>query len=240
MNESNTRIQQFLLALLRIAVGWHFTYEGMSKLMAKNWSSSGYLEVSRWFFSDFFHWIAATPAALKIVNLAVPWMLLCIGLGLILGMFTRLAGVGGILMLAFFWVANPPLTGLGLAIPTEGSYVIVDKNLVELFALAVVIAFRGRSVGLDAMMAGKAVAPPPAVPAVDPERRLLAAGFSGVPFLGAFAVAAIRKEQWRSYEARNLMEAAAAPSAKTLNVASLADLKGPLQRARSAACRSAG
>jgi hypothetical protein len=61
----------------------------MAKLLAKNWSAAGYIEVSRWAFSDFFHWIAATPAALQTVNLVVPWALLFIGLGLIRGLFTR-------------------------------------------------------------------------------------------------------------------------------------------------------
>ena len=229
MPYSAPRLQSLILALLRVAIGWHFTYEGLSKLLTKNWSAAGYLEVSRWAFSGLFHSIAALPAALKAVNILVPWALLFIGIGLMLGLFTRTAAAGGMLMLAFFWIANPPITGLGLSIPTEGSYVIVDKNLVELFALAVIVAFRGgMAFGLDSLF-GARLAMLPAVPeASNQDRRAWAASFAGVPFFAAFAMAAIRKEQWRSYEVRNLLEAEAAPSSKALQIASLTDLKGRL------------
>jgi hypothetical protein len=59
-----------------------------------------------------------------------------------------------------------------------------------------------------------------------PSRREVVSSLAGLPFLGAFAVALERKEKWNSYERKNLIEAVTAPSAKTLNVASLAELKG--------------
>lgn len=227
MLNQQIRIQEALLALLRVAAGWHFAYEGIAKLVVKDWSAAGYLEVSRWWFSGLFHWIAATPGALKAVNWIVPWALLLIGLALMLGLFTRAVGIGGILLLLFFWAANPPITGLGMSIPAEGSYVIVDKNMVELLALAVVAAFgAGGHFGLDGMLNRRA-ASPEGLP-VDMDRRQLAYHLSGVPFLGALAVAVAGKEKWRSYEVKNLVEAEAAPSARTLNMASLAELKGTL------------
>ena len=47
MNISN--FKKAVLLLLRIAVGWHFLYEGVVKLFDPGWSSAGYLAESRWF-----------------------------------------------------------------------------------------------------------------------------------------------------------------------------------------------
>ena len=53
-------------------------------------------------------------------------------------------------LIALFWLANPPLTGLDFGVPHEGNYLIVDKNLVEFFALLVLCLFpTGRYLGID-------------------------------------------------------------------------------------------
>ena len=67
---------------LRILIGWHFLYEGISKVFATNWTSAGYLLESHWLFSGIFHWMATIPAVLKIVDLLNIWGLIFIGLGL--------------------------------------------------------------------------------------------------------------------------------------------------------------
>ena len=52
-------------------------------------------------------------------------------------------------------LCNPPLVGYFYSIPTEGSYLIVNKNLVELCALAVIFATgSGQFAGLDRIMHG--------------------------------------------------------------------------------------
>ena len=51
--------QLFILVLLRIAIGWHFLYEGLAKLFTPNWSSASYLDSSQWILRDFFQWILA-------------------------------------------------------------------------------------------------------------------------------------------------------------------------------------
>ena len=77
-NRTNT-LRASLLALLRIAVGWHFLYEGIAKLLTPQWSAAGYLDVSRWIFAGFFHWVAATPPVLKAVNFLNIWGLILVG-----------------------------------------------------------------------------------------------------------------------------------------------------------------
>jgi len=52
-------------------------------------------------------------------------------------------------------VCNPPFVGYFYAIPTEGSYLVVNKNLVELAALAVLFLTRsGHVAGLDRIIHG--------------------------------------------------------------------------------------
>ena len=59
------------------------------------------------------------------------WGLTLVGACLILGLFTRLASLAGIGFILLFYLCNPPFVGYFYSIPTEGSYLIVNKNLVE-------------------------------------------------------------------------------------------------------------
>jgi thiosulfate dehydrogenase [quinone] large subunit len=64
-------IRLYALFTLRIVIGWHFLYEGVTKLMMMpNWTSADYLQASSWWFAPVFHWVADTPAVL----LAVDWI----------------------------------------------------------------------------------------------------------------------------------------------------------------------
>ena len=56
-------VQRWALLILRIAIGWHFLYEGVVKLGDPNWTSAGYLAESKWIFSGIFHSIASNPTA---------------------------------------------------------------------------------------------------------------------------------------------------------------------------------
>jgi len=46
------------ITVMRVAVGWHFLYEGIAKLTAASWSASGYLKQARGPFAWFFKWLA--------------------------------------------------------------------------------------------------------------------------------------------------------------------------------------
>jgi thiosulfate dehydrogenase [quinone] large subunit len=97
--------------------------------------------------------MAANPSVLGAVNQLNMWGLTAIGLGLVLGCFTRLASAAGILVLLLFYLCNPPWVGYFYSIPTEGSYLVVNKNLVEAAALAVVLVTgSGRAMGLDHLL----------------------------------------------------------------------------------------
>ena len=56
-------------------------------------------------------------------------------------------------MLALYYIAAPPFVGYVYSMPAEGSYLIVNKVLIELTALMVTLAFpTGRRVGLDRLI----------------------------------------------------------------------------------------
>ena len=143
------------ITVLRVVIGWHFLYEGVSKLTSTTWSSAGYMKASRGPLAEFFRWIASQPHLLDNANLITMYGLTIVGVLLMLGLFTRLAAAGGIGFILLFYLCNPPFIGYFYAIPTEGTYLIVNKNLVELCALVVILfTGTGRFAGLDAILHG--------------------------------------------------------------------------------------
>jgi len=141
------------ITVLRIAVGWHFLYEGIAKLSSSTWTAAGYLKQARGPFADLFRGLAGQPNLLDNANLITMWGLTAVGVLLMLGLFSRLASLAAIGFLVMFYLANPPFVGYFYSLPTEGSYLIVNKNLVELCALIVVLVTgSGRFAGLDAIV----------------------------------------------------------------------------------------
>lgn len=154
-NGKLTRSAMIAITLMRIVVGWHFLYEGVAKLTSPTWSAAGYMRASRGPFADLFRWIASRPDLLDKANLITMYGLTIVGALLILGLLTRLAALGGIAFILLFYLCNPPFVGYFYSLPSEGSYLIVNKNLVELFALAVILLTRsGVFAGLDRIVHG--------------------------------------------------------------------------------------
>ena len=148
-----TNWQAILLVFLRVLIGWHFLYEGLVKLMNPNWTSVGYLMDSKGFLSGFYYFLAGNATIIQIVDFLNVWGLIAIGLGLILGFLTQIATVSGIVLLAFYYLSHPPLVGAKYALPEEGSYLYVNKTLIEMFALAVLLVFpTGVIMGIDRLL----------------------------------------------------------------------------------------
>jgi thiosulfate dehydrogenase (quinone) large subunit len=150
---SFSRTQAFFLVALRLAIGWHFLYEGLVKVFSPSWTSSGYLLDSKGFLAPFYRSIALNPEILRIADFLNEWGLVLIGLGLILGLLTRVAIIAGMVLLASYYLSHPPLIAYNYALPTEGTYFIVDKILIELIALGVLYAFPTQLVlGIDRLI----------------------------------------------------------------------------------------
>jgi thiosulfate dehydrogenase [quinone] large subunit len=150
-----TRSAMISITVLRVVVGWHFLYEGIAKLTSPSWSAAGYLKQARGPFAELFKWLASQPNLLANTDFITMWGLTLVGAFLILGLFTRLASLGGIAFILLFYLCNPPFVGYFYSIPTEGSYLIVNKNLVELCALVVILVTgSGLFAGLDRILHG--------------------------------------------------------------------------------------
>ena len=138
------------VSLLRVLVGWHLLYEGMAKLANSNWTSAAYLLDSKWIFSGVAKWIVTNPGLLSFVDTLNMWGLTLIGLSLMFGLMSRWGSIAGACLLVVYYIFHPPLVGLEYSKPPEGSYLLVDKNLIEACALFVLAMFPTSHItGLD-------------------------------------------------------------------------------------------
>lgn len=157
-------VQQVALVVLRTVIGWHFFYEGYYKLLLPGWSSdgvplqpwtsAGYLKAASGPLARLFQWLMNTGWMGWIDN-TVKVSLLLIGLSLILGLFTRAGCWGALFFLALFYLLSVPLAGTPQP-GSEGTYLIVNKTLIEGAAVFALLAFNtGALAGLDLLLANR-------------------------------------------------------------------------------------
>ncbi len=96
------------------------------------------------------------PAAWTVLewsDLGVTWGLIFLGTGLMLGLLSRTCAALGALLVLSFYLAMPPLPGWPEVPRAEGHYLVINKTLIEVFALAA-LAFipTGRWAGLDGLL----------------------------------------------------------------------------------------
>ena len=223
-----------ILFALRLAVGWHLLYEGLAKLLTPGWTSAPYLMLARGVFPSFFHFLGSSPGLLRAVDLANIWGLILIGLALMLGCFSRFASASGIVLLALYYLAQPPWIRMDYRVPLEGHYLLVDKNLVEMLALVVFLILPSSALwGIDRLLkrrkSAKAAAPEAKLTsdqvqkpsAVALTRRQTLEDLAAVPFLGVLGYFAHKKYDWESTHA-------VTGATIKLKDLSLKDLKGEL------------
>ncbi|MCW3090189.1 MAG: DoxX family protein [Ferruginibacter sp.] len=133
-----TTVQNYALVLLRVLIGWHFLYEGIIKAYNPSWTSKGYL-LSASILKPFFTWIASDSLVSVVDTLNIVG-LIAVGASLLIGMKVRWGCIAGILLLLLYYLAHPPFPGLPQG-PAEGSYWVVNKNLIEMVALWVIYQF---------------------------------------------------------------------------------------------------
>jgi uncharacterized membrane protein YphA (DoxX/SURF4 family) len=232
----------WLFTVIRIAIGWHFLYEGIAKIVSGTWSSAPYLAGSKWIFAPVFNAMADSAAITSVVDFINIWGMILVGLGLIVGLLTRYASIGGAVMLLFYFVAYPPVPGYTVGVPVEGSYLWINKTLIEFFVLtAFSFMASGYHFGLDRLIerwreekARKPVGEKPADIKKVLDRREAIRDLISVPALGIFAYALYRKRKWDSYEEKLLkVEGIDANSSATLlsfNYSTIKDLKGQVPK----------
>ena len=151
-----TKMQATWLVLLRVLIGWHFLYEGVIKAYNPSWTSRGYL-LSASIMKPFFAWLASDSLISIIDNLNIIGLIV-VGISLVIGIKVKWGCIGGVLLLLLYYLAHPPFSSLPQG-PAEGSYWVVNKNLIEMVALFVVYEFPLTSVfGLENLFTKKKTA----------------------------------------------------------------------------------
>ena len=146
-------LQLYGLVTLRVLIGWHLLYEGIAKLLNPYWSSAAFLLDAKWIFSGVAEWMVATPSILSLVDNLNIWGLTLIGACLMLGLFGRHVSLAGMLLVLVYYLFTPSFWWLEYARPGEGSYLVVNKNLIEACALFVLYYFpTSHLVGLDRIL----------------------------------------------------------------------------------------
>ncbi len=141
------------LVLLRLAIGWHFFYEGMVKALTPSWTSKAYLLDSGGFAKPFFEWIAQNPTFLSVNDTVNAWLLTLVGFFLLLGLLVRPAALAGMILLGLYYLSHPAWPGIEYLFPSDGSYFIINKTLIELLAMAVIFAFpTAHIIGLERLI----------------------------------------------------------------------------------------
>ena len=132
-----TNCQKCSLFLLRIGLGWMFLYAGLTKIMDPNWSAEGYLRNAK-SFSGLYTWLA-NSSLLPFINFINEWGLTLIGVALILGVFVRLTGyLGPLLMLLYYFPV--------LDFPKISTHsFIIDEHIIYLFVFLVLAAYKADS-----------------------------------------------------------------------------------------------
>ena len=134
-----TNKQSNAVVLFRILVGWHFFYEGITKLYNPAWTSQAYLNSASGPFKKIFE-LLGSDGIIEVVDFLNIAGLAGIGLLLILGFWEKPAALAGVVLLLFYYFSQPPFPGLE-QVGAEGNYLFVNKNLIEASGLLVIYCF---------------------------------------------------------------------------------------------------
>ena len=134
----------FVLAL-RVVIGFAFLYSGVDKIV-NGFSANGYLAgvaaTNGNPLEGMFHWMGTTPWFVDVVNVAVPFGEAAIGLGIMVGLLTRLAAFFGAFMMLMFYFGN-----------WDMAHGFINSDFMYMLVFLSVAAFgAGRILGLDALV----------------------------------------------------------------------------------------
>lgn len=151
INTSLQSNQKTALVLMRMLIGWHFLYEGVIKLFNPHWSAKAYMLSAQGIGKPFFTWLGS-DSLIGIVDVTNMLCLIVVGITLILGFWERIGAIIGIALLLLYYLAHPAFPGLDQT-GTEGSYFIINKNLIEAAALYVLYLLpTGHYFGLNGLI----------------------------------------------------------------------------------------
>jgi len=137
-----SKIQKYLLLLLRLSLGWLFLYAGFTKILNPAWSAAGYLQAAKT-FPELYAWFLL-PSNIGWVNFVNEWGLALLGLSLILGLRIRWTAPLGVALMILYYlpIFNFPYAG-------DHSF-LVDEHVIYILGLLILVTFRASHFwGLD-------------------------------------------------------------------------------------------
>lgn len=237
------RIRPFF-TILNLVVGWHLLYEGVVKIIDPSWSSASYLVTARGPLAGLFQALAESQFWLPIIDFLNIAGLTLIGLCIMTGILTRYAAVCGIVLIGLYYIANPPLAATGVGYASEGHYLVVNKNLIEMIVLLIIaIVPISWYYGIGQLLPRLSLRSfkRPEVPkevnhsrgSVSLDRREMVKNLISLPVLGGFALAVAKNHGWPSFEEADLekaMDGTTAPTIKISDPVDLTQLKKPIPK----------
>lgn len=235
MHPTPNGIKKIAFTVVRAAIGWHFMYEGLSKLVISDWSAGNYLANATGFLAGFYHWLASSDAMLSVVDFMNIYGLIFIGLALFTGLFTRISAISGIFLLLLYYFAYPPF-GTSLFGSPEGHVFVVNRNLIEVVVLSLLLFGKEAGYGIDSLfrksVKSKIGTGDEEVSsnerqeegAVVNTRREVLKNLATLPFLGALGWGAVR-------QTHNDVDVLSGATVQ-LNFSSLNELKGVLPKGK--------
>lgn len=131
--------------LSRVGLGILFFYAGITKVLNPNWSAAGYLKGAKT-FPELYQWFASA-GNIGWVNFLNEWGLTLVGLALIFGLLVRWASLGGILIMALYYLVILQFPYVG-----EHSF-LVDEHVIYITVFLVLITSNaGTFWGLDSWL----------------------------------------------------------------------------------------
>jgi uncharacterized membrane protein YphA (DoxX/SURF4 family) len=218
--------------VIRVAIGWHFLFEGISKLFMDSWSSQAYLANATGFLAGFYHWLAGSEAMVGGVDFLNIYGLIFIGVALFVGLFVRVASLAGIVLLLLYYFAYPPW-GTSLFGSPEGHFYIVNRNFIEAFVLLWFVFRTDTGYSIDQLLhslRGKKGdhAPDSGGPGdgniAQNSRREALRNLATLPLLGAMG--------WGAFRQGSKQVDVMSGATIQLNFSSLSELKGELPRGK--------
>lgn len=237
-----------IFTILNLVVGWHLLYEGIAKILNPAWTSAGYLVNAGGPLAGLFQAIAESAFLLQLTDILNILGLSIIGFCILTGLFTRVAAIFGAALIGLYYLANPPLVATTVGYASEGHYLVVNKNFVEIIVLLIIAIIPADwyyglgklfpKISLRWLKRPDIPKEMNHTPAPSLERRALLKNMISIPVLGGFAFAVAKNHGWTRFEENDLTSAlnntdgTTAPTIKLTDVVDLTQLRKPIPKGK--------
>ena len=145
------KLQLILLVALRVMIGCHLLIKGITQIIYPEWPSLAFLLESKGNMPELSQLITSNLNVLCAADFLITRVWFTLGLGLILGLYSRRAVFAGAVLLVLYYLVIPSYIGLAIGVPQGGNYPLINPNLLLALALILIsLTSVARKLGLDA------------------------------------------------------------------------------------------